>query len=138
MGLRIETSTKERSGGHLDLDINDGFNSSTFIYIIPTWTNDVDEAASKIELIIDEDCKNKNQSNDITQNALFHCDCRYLSIDGEKQNKTPIVNVWYSNQTNLNETCTPNINDGRKPTQDSSLYLCWDYEQGTFMLCYCY
>ena len=88
---------------------------------------------SNIELVVDDECTNQSESDDITQNALLHCDCRYLGVDEETQTENPIINVWFANQTNLNETCTTNINQGRKPMEDSPLYLCWENEKGIFI-----
>ena len=134
MGLKIQASNQRRSGGQLDQDINHGFNSTTLNYVVPIWTDLLLEGVSRIDLKVDEDCNVYNQPNDITQNALLHCDCRYLTVGSINKNETPIVNVWYSNQTQYNGSCTTDINDGRKPIQDSPLYLCWENQEGIFVM----
>ena len=127
-------NTSDKSTISLDnlyQDINEGFHGTTRNYIRPYWSSTREGGATSIELEIDEDCIDNTQ--DITQNSLFHCDCRYLNVHTSPNYSAPLItNLTFSREELSGRwNCTKNINMERRNVEPLPLYLCWTTESGT-------
>ena len=121
--------------GSEDGNLNSGFAGDSFNYLKLFRTNDKSKAATSFDLRKDADCSSYKRYysgvllNDITKGAILHPDCRYL-IHEEDEDETPITKIFLSRTEKSDATCTDDINAGRKSGFTSSLYLCWEKEEG--------
>ena len=121
--------------GSEDGDLNDGFAGDSYNYLKLFRTNDKSKAATSFDLRKDADCSSYKRYysgvllNDITKGAILHPDCRYL-IHEKDEDETPITKIFLSRTEKNDATCTDDLNAGRKSGFTSSLYLCWEKEEG--------
>ena len=122
-------------GGLKDGNLNRGFAGDSYNYLKLFRTNDKSKAATSFDLRKDDDCRSYDTynygdlRNDITKGAILHPDCRYLTHE-EREDETPITKIFLSRTEKSDATCTNDINAGRKSGFTSSLYLCWEKEEG--------